>query len=179
MAPKANAAMAATPTPSIEVAHTQATAASANGSRRSGIQALQFVRFVLMAAIRRKRGQLRRRRCAERMGTMKTALGGALAAAAVFAAAPAHADDASYRQYLLDHGYGGGVGPAIPGGPMISAPGLFVDWGKTLADGHMLCDRLHSGATYSDLERQYGSSPYFHPVVDAAQAELCPDTLGR
>ena len=104
----------------------------------------------------------------------------AVAAAAVTLAAPAHADDASYQQYLLDHGYGGAVGPAVgPNGPKVGVPGLFVDWPRTFADGHMLCDKLHAGVPYGDLQLQYGSSPYFHPVIDAAQAELCPDTLGR
>jgi hypothetical protein len=91
---------------------------------------------------------------------------------------PAHADDASYQDYLLQHGYGGAVGPAVsPNGPKVGVPGLFVDWPRTFADGHMLCDRLHSGATYHDLEAQYGAMPNWHPIVDAAQHELCPDTL--
>jgi hypothetical protein len=91
----------------------------------------------------------------------------------------AHADDTSYQNYLLQHGYGGSVGPAWPGAPTVGAPGLFVQWPKTFADGHMLCDRLHSGASYKDLEAQYGAMPMWHPIIDAAQQELCPDTLRR
>lgn len=103
--------------------------------------------------------------------------------AAIFAAvlsppAIAHADDASYQQYLLNHGYGGGIGPALPGA-VATIPGAFVDWGRTYSDGHMLCDRLHSGATVTDLAHQYSWSQYFPLIIDAAQHELCPDTLGR
>jgi hypothetical protein len=90
----------------------------------------------------------------------------------------AHADEAGYQQYLTDHGYGGGF-TVFPGVPVVGAPGMNVNWGKTFADGYILCDSLHAGATFSDLERQYGRLPYFHPVVEAAQHALCPDTLGR
>lgn len=96
----------------------------------------------------------------------------------LFGAGAAYADDASYQQYLLDHGYGGGVGPAVgPNGPKVSVPGMFVDWPKTIADGHMLCDRLRSGSSYAQLEGEFGHLPYWHPIIDAAQSELCPDTL--
>jgi hypothetical protein len=114
------------------------------------------------------------------MKRLVAATGAGLTVAVVAVPVPAHAEDASYQSYLLQHGYGGGVGPAVgPNGPKVTVPGLFVDWPKTIADGHMLCDRLHSGATYQDLEAQYGTMPYWHPIIDAAQQELCPDTPTR
>lgn len=109
------------------------------------------------------------------------AIAAAISAAVLVVPGTAHADDASYQQYLISHGYGGSIGPAVgPGGPMVPLPGgMFVDWGRTYSDGHMLCDRLHSGASRADLAREYSWSPYFPLIIDAAQHELCPDTLGK
>lgn len=43
----------------------------------------------------------------------------------VVAQAPAaHAGDTSYPNYLLQHGYGGSVGPAWPGAPQVGAPAI-------------------------------------------------------
>jgi len=106
----------------------------------------------------------------------------AIAAALVglFGAGTAHADDASYQQYLIDHGYGGSIGPAVgPNGPKITIPGAFVDWPATISYGHLVCDELHGGATLGDIQAKY---PAWRPgdlrqVYNAAQSELCPDTL--
>jgi hypothetical protein len=65
------------------------------------------------------------------MKRLVAAAGAGLTAAVVAVPVPAHADDASYQNYLLQHGYGGAIGPAVgPNGPKVSMPGLFVDWPK-------------------------------------------------
>jgi hypothetical protein len=104
----------------------------------------------------------------------------AATAAMLLGCGVAHADDTSYQDYLVQHGYGATVGPLPgPNGPKVTVPGMWVDWPKAIADGHMLCDRMHSGSSYKDLDAQYGAMPYWHPISDAAQQELCPDTLRR
>ena len=42
--------------------------------------------------------------------------------------------------------------------------------------GHMVCDKLHAGAKPSDLYGMFSMNQGPN-VVDAAQHELCPDTL--
>jgi hypothetical protein len=101
----------------------------------------------------------------------------AIVVASTWLAAPAAADDQSYLDYLRDHGYGLSLGPAVgPNSPMVGT-GIIPFPEQTLADGHMLCDRLHSGAGFDELQNEFGSQPYWHPIIDAAQRELCPDTL--
>jgi len=92
----------------------------------------------------------------------------ALSAAAVIAvaltlAAPAAGDDQSYIRFLNDHGIAIGVNsPAIQ-----------------LQAGRMVCDNLRGGADpragMNFLDR--GLVP--DAAVDAAQHQLCPDTLPR
>ena len=76
-------------------------------------------------------------------------------------AAPAHADDQSFLAYFQAHG------PATPYAPA-----------KLITGGHMICTNLHNGA---DPMEGVGA-PWFlagfgPAIVDAAQHELCPETL--
>lgn len=92
----------------------------------------------------------------------------AVAAAAVvlLGAAPAHADDAGYLQYLNSHGYTAQYAGGEPI-PPVSA--------RTL--GHMICENLHTSRTVEQLTPHYPSWPQFPLMAEAAQHELCPDTL--
>jgi hypothetical protein len=87
----------------------------------------------------------------------------AAVATALMVAAPAHADDQSFLNYLEAHGQSTTQWPMSPG--------------KLVMVGHMTCTNLHSGA-----DPLAGSSPIdratWGPIgVEAAQHELCPDTL--
>lgn len=87
----------------------------------------------------------------------------ASAAVLVVTAAPAHADDQSYLNYLTAHGQ------STTAWPM--SPAQFVIL------GHGICTNLHAGA-----DPLAGTSPiervtWGPAAVDAAQHELCPDTL--
>jgi poly(3-hydroxybutyrate) depolymerase len=89
----------------------------------------------------------------------------AAVAAALMVAAPAQADDQSYLNYLEAHGQSTTAFPYSPG--------------KFVMVGHMICTNLHSGA-----DPLAGASPIdratWGPIgVEAAQHELCPDTLPR
>lgn len=84
---------------------------------------------------------------------------------AIAVAAPAHADDASYLEYLRSHGQN--VSAYVPAN---------TDW---VTAGHFACARLRDGETPAQAANH---SP--HPfrengplVVEAAQHELCPDQL--
>lgn len=78
--------------------------------------------------------------------------------------APAHADANSYLAYLAAHGTNTSLWPDT----------------RKVDSGERLCGMLHSGMSPGQI---LGSSG-FHVVdaqgiLDAAQHELCPDTLGR
>lgn len=101
----------------------------------------------------------------------------ALLAAAALAAAPAaHADDASYLARV-------NASPvAIP----------VTDHVK-VTSGHYICSQLRmyghtgtyrAGTSPGDLVRQLTNTFYFSPEaadveIEAAQSEICPETLGR
>ena len=87
----------------------------------------------------------------------------AAVAAALMVAAPAQADEQSFLNYLEAHGQSTTAFPYSPG--------------KFVMVGHMICTNLHSGA-----DPLAGASPIdratWGPIgVEAAQHELCPDTL--
>jgi hypothetical protein len=91
----------------------------------------------------------------------------ALVAAAVFVAllagaAPARADDASYMDYLRGHGWG-------PQYPVEAMPGMME------RTGHAICGQLHAGMHPEDIVASM--RPNNAITVEAAQHELCPDTL--
>jgi hypothetical protein len=84
--------------------------------------------------------------------------------AALATAAPAGADGDSYIRYLNDHG--------------IFVPG--INDAVRISRGSQVCTSLHNGMTPQQI---IDSNPivYFdlRGVIDAAQHELCPDTLGH
>jgi hypothetical protein len=86
----------------------------------------------------------------------------AAVAAAVAFAAPAHADDQSYLQYLNDHG---------------TRVMAFNDATK-VAYGYQACGMLRNGMSPDAIA---GASPISdgRGIAEAAQRELCPDTLHR
>ena len=103
------------------------------------------------------------------------AIAAAVLAAGALAAAPAaHADDAGYLARL------NAAGVPIPGPDSVR-----------LSTGRYVCAQLHmynhtgtyrAGTSNGDLIRQLTNTFYFSPEaaqteIDAAQAELCPDTL--
>ena len=84
--------------------------------------------------------------------------------AALATAAPAHADADSYIRYLNDHG------TFVPG----------INDAVRISRGSQVCTSLHNGMTPQQI---IDANPivYFdlRGVIDAAQHELCPDTLGK
>jgi hypothetical protein len=78
--------------------------------------------------------------------------------------APAHADGDSYIRYLNDHG------TFVPG----------INDAIRISRGVKVCTDLHNGMT---PQQEIDANPivYFdlRGVIDAAQHELCPDTLGH
>lgn len=92
-------------------------------------------------------------------------MGAAAMCVGIAFAAPAHADDASYLDYLRSHGQN--VSTYVPANN---------DW---VTAGHFACARLRAG----ENPAQAANHPQ-HPfkengplVVEAAQHELCPDQL--
>jgi hypothetical protein len=84
-----------------------------------------------------------------------------------FGLAAAHADDNSFLRYLADHGYTA----AYAGGEPITPA-------SARALGHMICENLHVGRSVGQQEPNYPQWPQFPLMAEAAQHELCPDTLG-
>jgi hypothetical protein len=77
-------------------------------------------------------------------------------------AAPAHADGNQYLADLAAHGV-----------PMISL-------GNALDQGLKVCDALRSGVTPQQTFGNFGFFTGYAPViVDLAQHDLCPETLGH
>ena len=93
-----------------------------------------------------------------------TVLSAAIAAALMGAVPAAHADGDSYIRYLNDHG--------------IFVPG--INDAVRISRGAKVCTDLHNGMT---PQQEIDANPivYFdlRGVIDAAQHELCPDTLGH
>ncbi|MEO6792663.1 MAG: DUF732 domain-containing protein [Mycobacterium sp.] len=97
-----------------------------------------------------------------------------VAATALLGIAPAYADDASYLAALDAHG----VYRSGPPNARLSA-------------GHRFCSELRSGESPEQVAASFPRRPSFggpsmvddlqsnlRPVIDIAQHELCPDTLG-
>lgn len=94
--------------------------------------------------------------------TITTLLGAAAIAIAVATAAPARADDQSFLADLRDHGV-----------PIITSPAQMIGGGYTV------CAEMRNGMSPEIGAQQWGVLNGWGPViVDAAQHELCPDTLG-
>lgn len=91
----------------------------------------------------------------------RTIISAAAAAAATLAtAAPASADAQTYLGYIRDH--------------QIKTAGRSDAW--LVKSGMNACDLLHQGMT-ADQITQGLSFVDSHGLTDAAQHELCPDTL--
>jgi len=84
-----------------------------------------------------------------------------LATAATVAAAPAHADADSYLDYLASHSINT---------PPHSPPLLVMD-------GLRDCQLLHAGMTPEQIVQGTPSLQDVRGMIEAAQHELCPDTL--
>jgi len=84
-----------------------------------------------------------------------------LGAAFLLLAPQAHADDQSYIDELNAHGVLAVAGPQ-----------------QEIKMGHQVCDYLHTGKGrpaadgFLPIQR-----PWANPIIDAAQHNLCPDTL--
>lgn len=87
---------------------------------------------------------------------------GAAAVAALTLAVPVKADDASYMDYLRSHGWG-------PQYPVEALPGMMEK------SGHTICGMLRAGWRPDDIVATM--RPNNGIAVEAAQHELCPDTL--
>jgi hypothetical protein len=109
------------------------------------------------------------------------AVPGAAVAAALVAVAPAHADDRGYYDYLQSTG---ALGPQ----PWAVYP--YTEEPRMIYEGHRVCDGLRSGMSRDGMIHTFDYDTYRRPppwapyvnvseaIVDAAQKELCPDTLG-
>ncbi|HEU0190942.1 MAG TPA: hypothetical protein VFR17_06680 [Mycobacterium sp.] len=81
-------------------------------------------------------------------------------------APPAHADKPGFFDYLLAHGYSGryaGGSSAFPG--------------NTFLYGYMACSNYRNGHSLADQLPRYWNMPEYPLIAEAAQVELCPDTL--
>ncbi|ORV44770.1 hypothetical protein AWC02_14715 [Mycolicibacter engbaekii] len=79
------------------------------------------------------------------------------------AAAPAHADEAGFMNYLNTHGYTARYADDQP----ITEPSV-----HTL--GHMICENLRVGRTVESQQPYYPAWPQFPLIAQAARQELCP-----
>lgn len=92
---------------------------------------------------------------------MKPLLAAIAIPVALLLAAPAHADGDSFYKYIDDHGI---LRYEFPGG--------------LLATGLQMCQMLHAGQTPEQVRAMGGLAIMDTAgVLDAAQHELCPDTL--
>ncbi len=91
---------------------------------------------------------------------MLAGVGAALVAALMAVAPPAHADYDSFYKYLEDHGT---MRFEFPGG-------LF-------SNAAQMCQMLRGGASPDDIRRMSFGAMDVAGVLDAAQHEICPDTL--
>lgn len=104
------------------------------------------------------------------------AVSGAAVAAALMVASPVHADDQSYYNYLRSHGV-----------PLIYP---WSDEPRMIYEGNRVCEGLHNGISRDALLHTFDYDTFRRPpswapqvkvsdvVIDAAQNELCHDTLG-
>ena len=91
----------------------------------------------------------------------------AVSGAMVLTAAPAHADDKSYLAYLDSHGfkYQNHAGLSSPDG--------------AIRFGQIICQNLRRGRPAWDRFDPKIANGIGPVMVDAAQHEMCPETLGR
>ena len=99
------------------------------------------------------------------MGRIAKALSAGAAAAGLLlgTAGAASADD----QSMVEHARANGV----PNNWLIPDLGL-------IQMGHAICDLLHGGTPIESIQYTGYTGLFRDQIVDAAQHELCPDTLG-
>jgi len=85
----------------------------------------------------------------------------------MFGMAPAHADDKSYLSYLESHGF-----------KYSNSPGLTTPSGA-VKFGEIICQNLRRGRPARDRFDKKIADGISKVVVDAAQNEMCPETLVR
>ncbi|WP_133055897.1 DUF732 domain-containing protein, partial [Mycolicibacter longobardus] len=83
----------------------------------------------------------------------------------IFAAAPAQADEKSYLSYLESHGF-----------KYQNSPGLTTPAGA-VKFGEIICQNLRRGRPAKDRFGTKVADGVTKVVIDAAQHEMCPDTL--
>ncbi|MEB3031525.1 DUF732 domain-containing protein [[Mycobacterium] nativiensis] len=83
----------------------------------------------------------------------------------LFGTAPAHADDKSYLSYLDSHGF-----------KYSNSPGLVTPSGA-ITFGKLICENLRRGRPARDRFDKKIADGISKVVVDAAQNEMCPETL--
>jgi len=83
----------------------------------------------------------------------------------MFAAVPAHADEKSYLNYLESHGF------KYQNNPGLTTPSGAVKFGE------IICENLRRGRPAKDRFGKKVADGISKVVVDAAQHELCPETL--
>lgn len=88
------------------------------------------------------------------------------------AAVPAYADDGggdeiTFLEHLARLGYTGHYRDGRP-----------VDQGRTILFGVMACNNLRNGMSVAEQVPKFYIMPEFPTIAEAAQHELCPDTLG-
>ncbi|HEX7323117.1 MAG TPA: hypothetical protein VF299_09350 [Mycobacterium sp.] len=86
--------------------------------------------------------------------------------AALVTGPAAHADKPGFFDYLLAHGYSGryaGGSSAFPG--------------NTFLYGYMACSNYRNGHSLAEQLPRYWNMPEYPLIAEAAQVELCPDTL--
>ena len=78
-------------------------------------------------------------------------------------AAPAHADETSFMNFLNTHGYTARYSNDEP-----------ISESSVRALGHMICENLHVGRSVERQQPHYPAWPQFDLIADAARQELCP-----
>lgn len=98
--------------------------------------------------------------------TRATIAAATMAAMALVVGPPAHGDNNTLLDYLFSHGYSSRYRSGFP-----------VDKERTILFGIMACNNLRSGTSIEEQIPRYWELPDFPLVAEAAQHELCPDTL--
>ena len=100
---------------------------------------------------------------------VRTVVAGAGVAATLagsFTAPAAHADKTGFMDYLIARGYTARYAGGSPVWPS-----------NTFLYGYMACSYFHDGYTLEEQLPKFWNLPEYPLVAEAAQHELCPDTL--
>lgn len=102
-----------------------------------------------------------------RRGILGAGVVAATSAAGLLCGPVATADEITFLEYLAQHHYTGHYRDGRP-----------VDQGRTILFGVMACNNLRNGMSVQEQLPRFWVMPEFPTIADAAQHELCPDTLG-